>query len=116
MKLRIVTSLAFAAACLTAVGSMPAAQAQEQVVTNGPQVSPGDNSPSWSARRNVIESQRYDRLLQTNRAFREARMQKECGPINDPQLHASCVASFGQDESMVGSSTPPHPYRSDYGR
>ncbi len=116
MKLKTVTSLAFAAACLTAVATMPPAQALDQVVTNGPQVSPGDNSPSWSARRNVIESQQYDRLLQTNRAFRQARMQKECGPVTDPELHASCVASFGQDEPMTGSSTPPHPYRSNYGQ
>jgi hypothetical protein len=36
-------------------------------VTNGPQTNPGDMTPSWSARRNVIESQHYDRLLETNR-------------------------------------------------
>jgi len=67
-----------------------------KVITNGPQVSPGDTSPSASARQNVIESKQYERLLQTNRAFREARMRKECGSISDPQLHQSCIASFGQ--------------------
>jgi hypothetical protein len=69
-----------------------------QVVTNGPQTSPGDVSSNWSARRNVIESAQYDRLLETNSGFRAARMRKECGPITDPQLHASCLASFNQDE------------------
>jgi hypothetical protein len=69
-----------------------------QVVTNGPQTNPGDVSPNWSARQNVIESARYDRLLETNPGFRAARVRKECGPITDPQLHASCLASFNQDE------------------
>src|SRR6516225_332202 len=86
------TSLAFAAACLITVSAMPAAHAQPaggpQLVTNGPQTDPGDVSPSWSARQNVIDSQRYDRLLQTSRGFREARMRKECGPITNPQLQS----------------------------
>ena len=103
------TSLAFAAACLMAVSAMPAAHAQmtgwPQLVTNGPQTDPGDVSTSWSARQNVIESQRYDRLLQTSRGFREARMRQECGPITDPQLHSSCIASFNQDEH-AGSPSP----------
>jgi hypothetical protein len=114
------TSLAFAAACLMTVSAMPAAHAQyagpPQVVTNGPQTNQGDVSPNWSARRNVIESQHYDRLLETNPGFRQARMRKECGPINDPQLHADCLASFNQDEPYVGSSTPPRSYKSGYGR
>jgi hypothetical protein len=67
-------------------------------VTNGPQTSPGDASSNWSAGRNVTESAQYDRLLETNPGFRAARMRKECGPVTDPQLHASCVASFNQDE------------------
>ena len=114
------TSLAFAAACLITVSAMPAAHAQTaggpQLVTNGPQTDPGDISPPWSARQNVIDSQRYDRLLQTSRGFREARMRRECGPITDPQLHANCLASFNQDEPYAGSSTPPRAYPSGYGR
>ena len=74
--------------------------------TNGPQASRGDFG-DWSAMRNNMESARYDRLLQTNSGFRHARMRKECGPINDPQLHAQCMASFGQMEPMTGSSMPP---------
>jgi hypothetical protein len=79
-----------------------------QLVTNGPQASPGDASSSWSARQNVAESQRYDKLLETNHGFRDARMRKECGPISDPQLRQSCLASFGQDEPNAGSSSPRH--------
>jgi hypothetical protein len=130
------TSLAFASVCLMAVSGMPTAHAQyaqppaqyappppaqtapppPQVVTNGPQTDQGDLSSGWSARQNVIESQRYDRLLEMNRGFREARVRKECGPITDPQLHADCLASFHQDEPFAGSSTPPRSNRSGYGR
>lgn len=110
MLLKTATSLAFATACLTAVATLPA-HAQmagtpgTEVVTNGPQTNPGDMSPSWSARQNVIESQRYDRLLETNRGFREARMRKECGPITDPELRQQCLATFHQDEPYMGSSS-----------
>jgi hypothetical protein len=111
------TCLAFAAACLMTVSALPAAHAQKamdpQVVTNGPQTDPGDVSPSWSVRQNVIDSERYDRLLQTSPAFRHARTQKECGPIIDPQLHADCLASFNEN---VGSSTGPGTYPSGSGR
>jgi hypothetical protein len=111
MKTSMVT-LAFAAA----IALTPAAFAQTNVLTNGPQTNPGDVSPNWPAQRNVIESQRYERLLQSSRGFREARMRKECGPVTDPQLHAQCIASFAQDEPYVGSSMPPRTYRSHYGR
>ena len=67
-----------------------------QVITNGPQTNPGDVSPSWSAQRNVVESESYERLLKENPAFRQARMRKECGPITDPQLHRQCLDSFAR--------------------
>lgn len=107
--MKTVTSLAFAAACL-ALAAMPSARAQE-LVTNGPQVNPGDYDGNWSAAQNVRESQLYDRLLQTSWRFRQARMAKECGPITDPQLRGQCVASFEQSEPYVGSSPPRHFYR-----
>jgi hypothetical protein len=72
-----------------------------EVVTTGPQGSP---PPNWSARRNVIESEHYTRLLEHNRAFREARMRKECGPITDPQLHQNCLASFAEYSPWAGSA------------
>jgi hypothetical protein len=124
MLLKTATSLAFATACLTAVATLPA-HAQmaatpgapgTEVVTNGPQANPGDMSPSWSARRNVIESQHYDRLLESNRGFRQARMRKECGPITDAELRQQCLASFHQDEPYTGSSTPRRQSRTDSGR
>jgi hypothetical protein len=102
------TSLAIAAVCMITVSAIPGAQAQTareqmaartgtQVVTNGPQTDQGDVSPYWSPQRNVVESERYERLLQTNPSFRQARMRKECGPISDPQLRADCLASFNQN-------------------
>ena len=67
-----------------------------QVITNGPQTSPGDVSPSWSPQRNVAESAQYERLLKESPAFRQARMRRECGPITDPQLHRQCLDSFAR--------------------
>ena len=98
---KIVTSLAFSAAFLTAIATMPAARAQmgtsgTVVVTNGPQIDPGDRSGSWSAQQNVRDSQRYETVVHANGSFRANRINKECAPINDPQLHANCVASFGK--------------------
>jgi hypothetical protein len=124
MLLKSAASIAFATACLAAVATAPA-QAQmagtypggTQVVTNGPQADQGDTSPNWSARQNVIQSERYDRLLESNRSFREARMRRECGPISDPQLRQSCLASFHQDEPFSGSSAPrQRTYHSGSGR
>jgi hypothetical protein len=116
MTSKTVTSLAFAAGCVLALGAMPSAQAQyypqpqpniTTLETNGPQASRGDFG-DWSAMRNNRESARYDRMLQTSPGFRHARMRKECGPINDPQLHGQCMASFGEFEpTMTGSSMPP---------
>ena len=73
-----------------------AGTAGTQLITNGPQTNPGDISPSWSAQRNVAESENYDRLLKGNPTFRQARMHKECGPITDPQLHRQCLDSFAR--------------------
>ena len=84
-----------------------------EVLTNGPQGSP---PPNWSAQQNVRESERYDRLLETNRAFRNGRERKECGPITDPQLRQECLASFRQDEPYAGSSGATGGYGSTSGR
>ena len=86
MILKTSISLAFAAACLTAVATMPA------------------HAATGSARQS--QSDRYTRMLETNRGFREARMRKECGPITDPQLHQQCLASF-QEYSPVASASHP---------
>jgi hypothetical protein len=43
---------------------------------------------------NVRKSQQYDHLVSTSPSFRAARMKKECGPIKDPGLRSTCLASF----------------------
>src|SRR6516165_2667950 len=83
------TSLVFLAASLTALAALPANAA----------------TSSAAARQNVIQSERYDRLLETNRSFRQARMRRECGPITDPQLRQSCLNSFAQNEPAAGHAT-----------
>jgi len=89
-----------------------------EVVSDQPQGSPPSN---WSPPRNVLESERYDRLLESNRRFREARMRRECGPITDRQIHQQCLDSFAQYEPAAGNmpasgSTPSRHYRSNSGR
>ena len=110
MMRKTLTSLAIAAGCLTMATAIPSVRAQmappDQVITNGPQSSAAEQSGNWSAQENVIQSERYERLVDTNRAFRHARMVKECGPISDPQLHQQCVASFSEHEAaMPGNSS-----------
>jgi len=103
---------------LATIVTTPAAEAARRtvVVKHPPIVSQGDVSASWSAQQNVIDSKRYDRLLETNLAFRQAQMRRECGPITDPELRQSCLASFNQAEPNVGSSAAPRHYRSNSGR
>jgi hypothetical protein len=112
-RYKLVTSLAFSAAFLTAIAAMPTARAEvgtrgAEMVTNGPQINPGDRSGSRAAQRNRRDSQRYEALVHSNRGFRANRVHKECGPINDRQLHGDCVGSFGRYE---GSSLPRGDYR-----
>jgi hypothetical protein len=95
-RYKLVTSLVFSAGIMAAIAAMPTAGARgDELVTNGPQFNAGDRSGSWSAERNVRDSQRYEALVQTNPRFRANRMQKECGQIDDPQMRADCRASFG---------------------
>ena len=65
-----------------------------ELVTNGPQSSRGDASARWSPQRNVVESRQYERLLKANPSFRQARIRKECSPIDDSALRQQCVGSF----------------------
>jgi hypothetical protein len=51
--------------------------------------------PDPGAAANVRQSEQYEQVLHSNPSFRAKRMQEECGPINDPQLHQQCVDSFG---------------------
>jgi hypothetical protein len=47
---------------------------------------------------NVRKSQHYDHLVATSSSYRASRMRKECGPIKDAELRASCVGSFNEYE------------------
>jgi hypothetical protein len=49
---------------------------------------------------NNPKCQQYDYLLRTNGNFRAYRMRKECGPIRDPGLRGSCIASFSAYEPV----------------
>jgi hypothetical protein len=72
----------------------PSANVPPELITNNPQADPGDDPAHWSPRQNVVESRQYEQLLKTNPAFRQARIRKECGPINEPDLYQQCVATF----------------------
>jgi hypothetical protein len=76
-------SVALAAALLLVLADHVSAQTQ--------------TPPDPGAAANVRQSQTYEQVLQGNPSFRAKRMQQECGPVTDPELHASCVASFGGD-------------------
>ena len=116
MMIKTAMSGVFLVVSLATLATTPAMARQTVVVKHPPVVSQGDTSSSWSARQNVIESKQYDRLLKTNAAFRQERKRIECGPITDPELHQSCLASFDQKTPYVGSSAPPRQHRSSAGR
>jgi hypothetical protein len=61
----------------------------------GPASAQTGEPPDQGAAANVRQSQQYEQVLRSNPSFRAKRMQEECGPVTDPELHASCVASFG---------------------
>jgi hypothetical protein len=97
----IVAGLAFAAVCLTAIATTPAARAEinangAEVITNGPQVNPGDRSGARSGQQNVRDSDRYESVIHSSANYRSERERKECGPIIDPRGHERCIASFGR--------------------
>jgi len=105
---RKLAGLMAATAFVALAGAMPAANAQMMpppmqpppdrvdFYSDMPIAEPGDSSASWSARRNVVDSDRYERLIHTSPAFRAARIRQECGSINEPDLHQQCVASFDE--------------------
>ena len=62
-----------------------------------------------SGEQNVKQSQQYESLLCSNPSFRAKRVAQECGPITDPQLHQSCLASFecGGPKRRGSQKAPP---------
>ena len=89
MRVIIPTLVGLAALAATSVQAAP-------VPTNPHPHSKWHETPA----QNVRKSQRYDHLVSTSAAFRNSRIRKECGPINDPELRAGCVASFGDYEPV----------------
>ena len=77
----------YQAAAVAAFMITAAASAQAQ-----PQAPMPQNNPAAAA--NVKQSEQYSALLRSNPAFRRQREKIECGPIQDSQLRASCIASF----------------------
>ena len=71
-------------------------------------VSAQQTPPDPGAAANVRQSQTYEQVLQSNPSFRAKRMQQECGPVTDPELHASCVASFGGDGAPPSRKSRQH--------
>jgi hypothetical protein len=61
---------------------------------------PSKPYPHETPAQNVWKSEQYDHLLRTNGGFRAYRMKKECGPIKDPGLRNSCIASFSAYEPV----------------
>ena len=59
--------------------------------------------PDPGAAANVRQSQQYEQAVRSNPGFRAKRIRQECGPVTDPELHASCVASFGADGAPAPS-------------
>ena len=63
--------------------------------------------PSESAEQNVRASRQYESALCSNPAFRAKRIAQECGPVTDPELHQSCLASFDCGPPKRGSQKAP---------
>jgi hypothetical protein len=89
MLLKTMTSLAFAAACLTAAAAVSGTSAEAATRATR-------TAYVQTPRQNIIQSERYSRLVATDPAFRRQRMRIECGPISDPTLHQQCIESFRQ--------------------
>ncbi|HWD58788.1 MAG TPA: hypothetical protein VG308_10940 [Stellaceae bacterium] len=89
MKRRYATVLV---ATLFAVALSGAALAQSQ-----PPAAPG--AVNETPDQNVRASRQYQQLVCTNKAFRQHRIDKECGPLQGSQFYDSCVASFSCDKT-----------------
>jgi hypothetical protein len=76
------------------MGPLPYPLERVDIYSGMPLADPGDDPANWSARQNVVDSDRYERLVRTNPAFRAARIRKECGSINELDLYEQCVATF----------------------
>ena len=86
----------FSLVCLAAVGLIAASG-----------TALAQSRPNESAEQNVRASRQYESLVCSNPSFRAKRIAQECGPVSDPQLHQSCVASFDCGTARRGSQRAP---------
>ena len=107
MLMKTVTSFAFAAACMTTIATLPEATAEAATYHRHSTY----NASSWSPVQNIKESERYDRLVATDPAFRRMRERIECGPITDPVLHQQCLDGFQQEVQAWYDGQLPAMYR-----
>jgi hypothetical protein len=92
---------------LSSIGVAVGLAAAGLIALAGP--APAQSPVNQSADQNVRASEQYERLLCTNPAFRAKRIAEECGPLSDPQLHQSCVASMqcGAEPKRRSNRAPP---------
>src|ERR1700730_14902416 len=87
MRVIIPTLVGLVALAATSVQAAP-------VATNPHQHLKWHETPAQHGRK----SQHYDHLVASNSSYRASRMRKECAPIRDAELRASCVGSFNEYE------------------
>jgi hypothetical protein len=108
-----ILAAALLAAAAAASAQMPPAEPSTDpapgVAGPPPSAPSGPRPREESAQQNVRESEQYEKLLCSNPAFLKTRVQKECGPITDPQLHQQCLDSFkcGEQPRVHPRRTPP---------
>ncbi len=107
MLMKTATSLAFAAACMTTIATLPAVPTEAATYHR----ESAAVAASWSPVQNIKESERYDRLVATDPAFRRMRERIECGPITDPVLRQHCLESFEQEIQAWYDGELPTMYR-----
>jgi hypothetical protein len=63
--------------------------------SGAPVFTPGDEGGLRAAARNNAESRRYEAALRDSPAFRQQRIQQECGTFGNAGVYQRCVDSFG---------------------
>jgi hypothetical protein len=76
-----------------------------EVVTNSPQAYPA-RPPGWSPEKNVLQSERYTRLLEHNRAFRQAR-ERAGSAARSPTRNCTRTASRALPNTRPGLDLRP---------
>jgi len=103
MIMNALTRVTFAAGCAIAL-TVPATQAQVidtqgQLRIAAPRPKAGEHV-QWIPGDNHMDSAQYEHLLRTSPAFRQSRIQKECGSLTIAHLRAGCIDSFSVYEDQ----------------